>query len=379
MKKIIVLGAGMVGSAIALDLCQRHDVTIADINQQRLEYLQARSSLHIAPADLSHPQMIRNLIGEADLVVGAVPGFMGFSTIKTVIEAGKNVVDISFFDEDPFVLDALAKERSVIALTDCGVAPGMDNIILGFHNEMMEVERFECYVGGLPAKRSWPYEYKAPFSPIDVLEEYTRPARLVEDGKLVTKPAMSDAEYLDIDPVGTFEAFNTDGLRTLLKTMTVPNMKEKTLRYPKHIEYMRVLRETGFFSKEPIQVNGVEVRPLDLTAALLFPLWKLGPEEEEFTVMTINVVGIENGQKKEYVYQMFDRFDQATKTSSMARTTGYTCAAIANLVLDGDFTRTGMNPPEYVGAEAACFHKLLDYLKARNIDYRVTERILEED
>ena len=373
MAKVVVLGSGMVGSAIAVDLSKDYDVTVADIDRQRLEGLQAQHSLQIQAGDLSDKSVLQKIIKEVDLVVGAVPGFMGFETLKTAIEAEKNVVDISFFDEDPFELDALARQHNVTALTDCGVAPGMDNIILGYHHELMAVDTFDCYVGGLPVKRSWPYEYKAPFSPIDVVEEYTRPARVVENGKVVTKPAMSDAEMIDIDPVGTFEAFNTDGLRTLLKTVSVPNMKEKTLRYPGHIEYMRVLRETGLFSKESIQVKGVEVRPIDVTTALLFPMWKLGPEEDEFTVMHIRVAGKENGQPKEYSYRMFDRFDPETKTSSMARTTGYTCSSAARLVLNGDFTRKGICPPEYLGANADCFHKLLGHLKDRNIHYIVTE------
>lgn len=375
MSNIVVLGAGMVGSAIAIDLCREYKVTLSDLNQQRLELLKTQHPLQVETADLSEKTTIQKIIKNADLVIGAVPGFMGFETLKACIEAGKNVVDISFFDEDPFQLEELAHKHGVIVLTDCGVAPGMDNIILGYHNALMEVETFECYVGGLPVKRSWPYEYKAPFSPIDVVEEYTRPARVVEGGKIVTKPAMSDAEYIEIDPIGTLEAFITDGLRTLLKTVSVANMKEKTLRYPGHIEYMRVLRETGLFGKEPIEVKGVKIRPLDLTTTLLFPMWKLGAEEEEFTVMLIKVIGRENGQKKTYTYRMFDKFDVATGTSSMARTTGYTCTAAARLVLNGNFTRKGINPPEYLGAEANCFQKLLGYLEERNIRYLVSEQM----
>ena len=377
MSKVVILGSGMVGSAIAIDLCREYDVMLSDVNQQRLEALKAQYPLQVQAADLAEKTVLQQIITDADLVIGAVPGFMGFETLKTCIEAGKHVVDISFFDEDPFQLDALAQQHGVTVLTDCGVAPGMDNIILGYHHALMEVDAFECYVGGLPVKRSWPYEYKAPFSPIDVVEEYTRPARVVENGKIVTKPAMSDAEYIDIDPIGTLEAFNTDGLRTLLKTMKVPNMKEKTLRYPGHIEYMRVLRETGLFGKEQIEVKGVKVRPLDVTTTLLFPMWKIGPEEEEFTVMHINVIGTENGQRKRYTYRMFDKFDAGSKTSSMARTTGYTCTAAARLVLNGDFSRKGINPPEYLGADANCFQKLLGYLEERNIRYLVSEHIIK--
>ena len=124
--------------------------------------------------------------------MGAVPGFMGYKMMKDVIEAGKNIVDISFYPEDPFVLNELAKEKGVVAVMDCGVAPGMGNIILGHHNNTMEVIDYECLVGGLPEKREWPFEYQAVFSPIDVIEEYVRPARFVKGSKMITKEALSD-------------------------------------------------------------------------------------------------------------------------------------------------------------------------------------------
>ena len=296
--KIVVLGAGMVGSAIAADLCREHQVVSVDADRKRVEALAARHPLAAHVADLADAAAVRRVIADADLVIGAVPGFMGYATLRTVIEAGKNVVDISFFDEDPFTLDALAQERGVTAVMDCGVAPGLSNMILGYHAGRMAVAEFRCLVGGLPAKRSWPWQYKAPFSPIDVLEEYTRPARLVENGRIVTKPALSDPELVEVEPVGTLEAFNTDGLRTLLKTVSVPNMAEKTLRYPGHIEYVRVLRESGFLDTEPVNVGGVAVRPIDMAAALLFPRWRLEEGEEEFTAMQIAVRGQEDGEER---------------------------------------------------------------------------------
>ncbi|MFN4217783.1 MAG: saccharopine dehydrogenase C-terminal domain-containing protein [Candidatus Bipolaricaulia bacterium] len=373
MKRVIVLGAGMVGRAIALDLAQRYDVTTVDKDAHRLAQLTEEAPIQTVTADLSHSGTLKKLVTDYDLVIGAVPGFLGFQTLKTVIECGKDIVDISFFAEDPFQLDALAKEKHVTAVVDCGVAPGMCNILLGYHNARMTVESYECLVGGLPVKRSWPYQYKAPFSPIDVIEEYTRPARLVVDGKLVIREALSDPEYIEFDEIGTLEAFNTDGLRTLLKTMKIPNMREKTLRYPGHIEYMKVLRETGFFSKEPIEIHGIQIRPLDVTAKLLFPKWRLEPDEPEFTIMRVTIEGIENGQRKEYVYELFDRFDSKTKTSSMARTTGYTCTAVATLVLEGIFSQKGIIPPEYIGTDERCFHTIMEYQRKRNISYKLIQ------
>ncbi|MCX6031715.1 MAG: amidohydrolase family protein [Chloroflexi bacterium] len=374
MKKVVVLGAGMVGSAIAADLCREYEVTAVDRAPARTEVLAARYPLAARTANLADPAAVRAAIAGADLVIGAVPGFMGFATLRTVIETGVNVVDISFFDDDPFELDALARDRSITAVVDCGVAPGLSHMILGYHAGRMTVESFRCLVGGLPVTRSWPWQYKAPFSPIDVLEEYTRPARLMENGKVVTRPALSDPELVEIEPVGTLEAFNTDGLRSLLKTMTVPNMVEKTLRYPGHIELMRILRESGFLGKEPVTVGGARVSPIDVTTALLFPRWRLEPGEPEFTAMEITVQGQASGQPRTVAYHLFDRSDSATGISSMARTTGYTCTAVARLVLEGIFARQGICPPEYVGADEGCFKRVIADLQARGVVLRMNSQ-----
>jgi lysine 6-dehydrogenase len=372
MKKIIVLGAGLVGKAMALDLAKKYEVTSVDINEQALSELSSQG-IKTHKADISNSIILTSLLQPYDLVVGSVPGYMGFETCKTVIEAGKDMVDISFFPEDPFLLDELAKNRNVTIVTDCGVAPGMGNIILGYHNKKMKVKSYECLVGGLPLVREWPYEYKAVFSPIDVIEEYTRPARYVQNGAIVIREALSDAELVHFSEVGTLESWNSDGLRSLIKTMAhIPDMIEKTLRYPGCIEYLRVLRETGFFSYEEVEVKGVKMRPIDLTAKLLFPKWKLKPFEEEFTVMRINMTGEEKGQEKKLQYTLLDRTDKKSGTLSMARTTGYTCTAAVNLVLDGKFTRKGISPPEYLGEQEENFSFIVHYLKERGVIYKTT-------
>lgn len=371
MKKIIVLGAGLVGKAMAIDLAKDHNVTSVDMSNEALANLQVRG-IKTIKSDLGDINNLAAIIEPFDLVIGAVPGFMGLQTALTVAEVGKNMVDISFFPEDPFQLHDLAIKSNVTIVTDCGVAPGMGNIILGYHNNRMNIEDYECLVGGLPVVREWPYEYKAVFSPIDVIEEYTRPARYVQNGALVIKEALSDPELVHFDGVGTLESWNSDGLRSLIKTMpNIPNMIEKTLRYPGCIEYLRVLRESGFFSYEPVEIGGVKVRPIDVTAKLLFPKWKLQPEEKEFTVMRIKISGSENGKAKSYQYNLLDRTDK-TNTLSMARTTGYTCTAVANLILNGKFTRKGICPPEYIGEQEEHFQLVLDYLSARGVHYEIS-------
>ena len=374
MHKIIVLGAGMVGSAMAIDLSKEHQVTVTDVSSAVLDTLGKRApQLTTQILDVTQEKELKQTLSDFDLVICAVPGFLGYQTLQYIIECGKNVVDISFFPEDALALNTLAKEKGVTAIVDCGVAPGMGNIILGYYNEKMQITDFECLVGGLPKVKKWPFCYKAPFSPVDVIEEYTRPARYVENSQIITRPALTDCEYVEFDEVGTLESFNSDGLRSILQTMAhIPNMKEKTLRYPGHVEYIQVLKSAGFFDEQAITINGTTIRPLDFTSKILFTEWKLGPTEPELTVMRISIKGQDStGKNEEIIYSLYDEYDPATQTSSMARTTGYTATAAANLFLKGIFTEKGVFPPELIGKHEEVFHFVLNYLEERNVFYKM--------
>jgi lysine 6-dehydrogenase len=366
--KIAVLGAGMVGRAIALDLAKDYSVTSFDFNTSNLDELKKRNeSVQTITANLSQYSEYKNWFSSFDIVVTAVPGFMGYKTLEAIIKAGKNVVDISFFHDDALQLDKLAKEKGVTAITDCGVAPGISNLILGRHNEEMKITSFTCYVGGLPKNPKPPFYYKAPFSPIDVIQEYIRPARIMENGKIVTKPALSEREILQFDEVGELEAFNTDGLRSLIYTMShIPDMSEKTLRYPGHADLIIALKESGFFGTTSLHINGADITPLAFTSKILMNEWMPEPEEEEFTVMKVII----KSEKKTIEYDLLDRYDAATKTSSMARTTGYTCTAAVNLIAKNLFAGNGVFPPELVGKNKFCFDFVMEYLKERKINLK---------
>ena len=372
--KIIVLGAGLVGGPMAIDLAKEStfEVTCADISKKNLDKL---SSFPITTIQkyLSDPENVRSLVKDCDYVINAVPGFMGFQTVKTIIESGKDLVDIAFFPEDAFLLDDLAKKHNVTAIVDCGVAPGMSNILTGYaHHLLDETETALTYVGGLPRVRQWPYEYKAVFSPIDVIEEYTRPARYIENGKLVIKPALSDPELINFPEIGTLEAFNSDGIRSLATTINAPNIKEKTLRYPGHIEIMRILRETGFFSQEEIEVKGTKVKPMDLTAKLMFPKWELKNNETDITVMQVIVEGKKDGKNVRYIYDLFDERDEKTGIHSMARTTGYTATVALRMVINGLYNHKGISVPEFIGKHPECVKFLLTGLGERGVVYHET-------
>ena len=367
MAKIVVLGSGLVGSVMAEDLSHNHEVTSVDISQSKLNQL---SGVQKILADVSDTNTLQNIIKDFDLVVGSVPGFMGYQMMKDVIKAGKNIVDISFYPEDPFGLDALAKENEVVAVMDCGVAPGMGNIIFGYHDRNMRINNYECLVGGLPEKRDWPYEYQAVFSPIDVIEEYIRPARFVQNSSIVVKEALSDTELVEFDEIGTLESWNSDGLRTLIDTMKhVPNMIEKTLRYPGCVEYLKVLRESGFFSYKEIEINGMKIKPIDVTSKLLFPKWEMKDGDKDFTVMRIRINGEENNTPTSYEYNLLDRYTDGV--NSMSRTTGFTCTAVANLVVTGKYKKIGISPPEYLGEH---FKFVKDYLEERGVIYKKNKK-----
>jgi saccharopine dehydrogenase-like NADP-dependent oxidoreductase len=375
MKRAVVLGTGMVGQVMAADVASDpgFSVTAADFNSDNLANVERRcgSGVKTVKADLSDPATLRRIIADADIVLGALSSRIAFSALRTILESGKPFCDISFMAEDPLELDSLAKKHNVMAVVDCGVAPGMSHLLAGYAaSQLSACENIEIYVGGLPRERRWPYEYKAAFSPADVIEEYTRPSRLVEHGKVVVRQAMSEPELMDFPGVGTLEAFNTDGLRSLVKTLRVPFMKEKTLRYPGHIELMRVLRDTGYFSEEPIRVGGADVRPRDVTAKLLFPKWTYEPGEEDMTVMRVLGNGTKDDRRQRLQWDLFDVYHRDSQSTSMARTTAFPCVIVARLIAAGKLKGPGVFTPELLATEPGLVEHVLAEHRRRGVEYR---------
>ena len=378
--KILVLGAGLVGGPMAMDLAVNgeFEVTSADRSAEALARLSGRPGITTIQADLDDADLLKTLVKQHDMVISAVPGFMGFRTLERVIECGKNVVDIAFFPEDMFLLDAKAREMNVTAICDIGVAPGMSNVLIGYGASMLDtLEKGITYVGGLPVIRTWPYEYKAVFSPIDVIEEYTRPARYIDGGRMVVREALSDPEMLNFPGIGTLEAFNSDGLRTLATTVKGDYLIEKTLRYKGHIEKMAVLRDTGFFDKEPISINGTMISPLEFTSKLLFPKWKLQEGEEDITIMQVITEGLKDGIRRRYTWDLYDRYDTVTGVHSMARTTGYTATVVARLLAKGLYDHKGVSAPEYLGKNEAIVKFLFKGLQERGVVYKEKLEIID--
>lgn len=366
MKKIILIGSGIVGRTIAEDLSVKYDVTAVDVSNENLNGIKS-DRIKKVQLDFKDKDSFSELVRSCDLVIGALPGYLGYELLKSVISLGRNIVDISFCKEDVLQLNGDAIKNNVTAVVDCGIAPGLSNMVAGYYNSRMKVESFKCYVGGLPFVREQPFEYKAPFSLSDVLEEYVRPARMIENGKLVVKPALSEVEEIEFDGIGILEAFNTDGLRTLLQTLKIPNMSEKTLRYPGYAAKIKILKETGFLSDEEVEVDGVKIKPISLTEKLLSSKWRLYDGEEEFTVMRIIIEGVKDNRKIKNMVDVYDRYDNLTKALSMARLTGFICAAVASLLCDGLKVSKGIVSPEYLGEDENVYDYVIGYLRDRGI------------
>ena len=374
MKRIAVLGCGLVGAAIAQDLSRESDleVTVADSSEEALARLKKQAAVRTRTSDLSRSGEIAAAVREADVVVGALPGRLGFAMLETVIAAGKPIADISFSPEDLLSLDAAAREKGITAVVDCGVSPGISNFAVGrAAAELAEVDEVTILVGGLPADRRRPFGYAIVFSATDVIEEYTRPARVVENGRIVTREALSEVEPVEFPGVGTLEAFLTDGLRTLLTTVRAKNMREKTMRHPGHADAMRALRDYGFFDPRAMDAGGVTVSPRAVSERLLSRAWKLAEGEEEFTALRVGVSGRDaNGALRSYEFNLLDRTSRENGRTSMARTTGFPCTVIAAMLARGLYRDPGVRPLEFLAREPDLSKHFLDALRARGLEFQ---------
>jgi len=373
--KILVLGCGLVGRLIATDLARDFEVTVLDPDFGALAALSGAVPVRTVAGSALDRNLVAELARAATVICGAVPGRLGFTVMQSVIELGRPFVDISFMPENFLALDELARAHDVTVIPDMGVAPGMSNLLAGWGARLVEeVEEIRLYVGGLPLRPVPPFNYKIVFSADDVLEEYIRPARYVEDGQVVTVEALSAVEELDFPGVGVLEAFFTDGLRSLLGTVKARRMLEKTMRYPGHASQMRLLREIGLLDDQPRSILGHDLVPRKVLAQFLFPKWKMHPElgDRDLTAMRVVVQGNRSGQNIRYSWDLLDRFDEPTFTHSMARTTGYPCAIMARAVAAGMIHRTGVLAPETLADNEPLFHFMMGELQQRGITFHET-------
>lgn len=381
--KIIVLGCGNIGSVVARDLAESlpsAQIVIADMNKSRAEEAVSkisRDNVSWIQVDASNHRELVNTLKKFDLTVGTLPGPMGFQACKAAIVAKVDIVDVSYMPEDVMALDKAALKAKVCVVPDCGMSPGLGNILVGHAISRLDrVERVHMLNGGLPEKPVPPLGYVITWSVKDLIDMYSRRATIVKEGKVTRVKAMSGLEEIMFPGVGKLEAFYTDGLRTLLHTVKdAKDMWEKTLRYPGHSQKIKLLKNLGFFDEKAIEIGNVKVSPQDLTARLLEKKLKIS-EVLDIVAMLVNVTGIKNGRNVMYTYQMLDRYDKRHGVTAMARTTAYTTSVVAQLVAKKIVEEKGVIPPENLGMDDKLYKKLTSAMKKRGIIVKESKKTL---
>jgi lysine 6-dehydrogenase len=376
--KILVVGCGKVGSEIARDLAESDEVdsvVAMDASSQNLRLLRKKVPRRLQTVELSISQKTRfhNLLEKVDLVCGALPGRLGFDLMTETVKAGRDTLDISYTPKDPFQLQGKAKEAGCRVVPQCGVAPGFTNMCVGDASRRLDqMKSVEVFVGGLPENPEPPLNYRIVFSLEDVVNEYSRPVQVIEEGERKRVEALSGRGLTSFPGVGKLEYFLTDGLGSLPRSYPkTREMHEFTLRYPGHADMMKTLRVLGFFERRPVRIGGVVVEPRQLSIELLRGAMSKG-SPEDFLALRVDVKGLSNGKKIHLRYQLLDRYNRKSGVSAMARTTAYPCTSVALLVGHGEIKETGIITPEKIAQDPRLFRYVLARLGERGVKMRMT-------
>lgn len=351
--KIVVVGGGMQGKVIAENLLAREEkpeVVIADVRQPAT----VPKGATFSQTDVLDAAQAAKLVKGVDAVVLAVPSEIAHKALENLITAGASVADVSFTPDPPLSLDALAKKNNSCCVVDCGVAPGLSHILGGAaHAELGGLDSLRILVGGMPQSAPPGFHHAVYFNPSDLLAEYVRPARARQGGKNID-PAPLDFEFevFKDTELGTLQAFLSDGLRSLLNSYPdVPEMAELTLRWPGHLDTMVTLRQLGLL--EPETINAVAKQLGTKFASDAFP------------DVLLMVIEARRGNERRS-WRLIDR--RTNNQSAMARTTGYTTAAVAMVLARKQFTEAGVHAPERLGHNEKLTRTIIDDLTARGIN-----------
>ena len=377
--KMLVLGAGLQGSACAYDLLQNPEVTqvrLADLHFDHLPpFLKplAGPRLIPTPLDVRDRVAVLALMRECDAVMSAIPYYFNFQLAECAVEAGVHFCDLGGNTEIVFQqkeLATAAAAKGVTVVPDCGVAPGMVNILAEYGIRQLDtVESVQIFVGGLPQHPEPPLNYKIVYSLEGVIDYYTTLSWVIRDGKREQVTALSELETVKFpEPVGDLEAFHTaGGLSTMAFRYEgkIPSMEYKTLRYPGHAAIMKTIRELGLLDLEPVDVKGTKVVPRDLFVSTVGPKLTM-PDSHDLLALRVNVVGTKDGKPAARRFDLVDLYDEAHGVSAMMRTTGYSLSITGQMQVRGQVTPPGVwTPDECMPAQA-----YISELRARGIDIK---------
>ena len=374
--RMLVLGAGLQGSACAYDLLQNPEVTevrLADLHTDHLAQFLAPYSgnrLIFTPLDVRDREAVGALMRQTDAVMSAIPYYFNYELAEQAVDAGVHFSDLGGNTEIVFkqkTLDAKAKQKGITVIPDCGLAPGMVNILAEYAIEQLDsVDTLRIYVGGLPQKPEPPLNYQIVYSLEGVLDYYTTLSWVLRDGKRTQVKALSEIEPVQFkDSVGELEGFHTaGGLSTMAFRYEgkIPTMEYKTLRYPGHARIMEAIRELGLLELNPVDVKGVKVVPRDLVVAAMGPrLTK--PHGFDLVALRVFAEGKKGGKPKKIGWELVDYYDEENGISAIERSTGYSLSITGQMQARGDIGKSGVFTPD----EAIPPQKYIDELAKRGV------------
>ena len=371
--RMLVLGAGLQGSACAYDLLQRPEVervTLADLHPDRVPaFLKKKKSKRLVTTRLDAKQTgaLRKLMRNHDAVMNALPYYFNYPVAKAAVTSGLHCADLGGNTEivqKQKTLHKAAQRKRVSVIPDCGLAPGMVNIIAAEGiRRVGDAESVKIYVGGLPQKPEPPLNYQIVYSLEGALDYYTTPSWILREGRPERVDALSELEDVPFpSPVGTLEAFHTGGgISTMpwVYSGKVRTLEYKTLRYPGHAAIMRPIREMGLLSLDPVKVRGTDVVPRDAFIAAVSPQLSK-PNGRDLVALRVEVTG-KDGRR--VAWQLLDYYDEATGISAMMRTTGFSLAITGVMQVDGRISSAGVYTPD----EAVPFQAYVDELRQRGV------------
>lgn len=345
MARVAVIGAGGVGSVAASVIRDEgHDVLLVDRSPEIASRVAERRRLPFAVADALSPEDVKKAIGDVDLIVTALPGSIAYRALKGLVNLGVNIVDVSFFPEEPDELSQLASKAGIMVIMDAGVAPGLSNMLVAVGDRKLGgLKETRIYVGGISERPDPPLGLVPSWSISDLIDEYRRPARIISDGKVIqVDPLSGPLGTIYVPGVGELEYFPTDGLRTMLRTYSSASfMAEYTLRWPGHVNFIKGLKRLGLLEHKPIRVGGVQVMADEVLASLI---WSLRVPHKDIVVLVVEVCG-KSGEGI--------RFTQVTRAEedvlAMSRVTGSFLGFTALAVLEGKVKGSGVVFPESLG------------------------------
>jgi len=374
--RVSLLGCGLIGYAIAYAFAENNlsniEFNLYDSSTKNLRRCMSLP-LNIAQAervDLSAEDILKRVLKNSDLIIEALPGNLGFKVMRLASELCVNTVSVSYTPENPLVLHGKFKKCKSVLIPDAGFAPGISNILVGHASTLLDsLEDVRIYVGGLPEKPIGLLKYVITWSVDDLIDEYLRKARIIRDYNIVYLDPLESIEIVKIPRFGDFEAFYTDGLRTMLYSMAgkIRNAFEKTLRYPGHIEGMKLLRELGFMDEEPLNVEGHKVIPRKFFSEILKRKLLL-PNVRDIAILFLSISGSKYTSKIKLQYLVWSKYDVSRGLSAMSKITGFTTYSIARVVMNySNRLDYGVIPPEYLGMDDAIYKFIINELLKKGV------------